>query len=141
MEPANFSFSDWEANTDAKLYVVPVLNSLELPMRPDRYSRGHLTMGKDVDRGLAIQRGRDRRRLKTNQAFFLATVLPLIETRLNCAAWKELAFALDRPEFFTRGGFVHYVLGERASWIHSTLEPEKIAQAQAMGATPEDLLS
>lgn len=135
-EPANFSFHDWEERTDPRIYSVPALNEMELPRPPDNYRPGHLTMGSNPDRGLAIQRGRGKKRFAANRAFFLENVLPLIADQLNPAAWKDLAGTLNDPTLYKRGGFTRYSLDTRASWIHQT-ETDKIAQVLAMGARPD----
>jgi len=136
MTPANFSFHDWEQRTDPKIYVVPPLNARDLPRPPDNYRPGHLSWGKNPARGRGIQRGRDKRRLAANKAFFLTSVLPAIESELNPAAWHDLGSQFNDPAFHARGGFVRYELGERAGWLHPELEPEKLARALEMGATP-----
>lgn len=139
MNPANFSFHDWEQRTDAKIYSVPALNERNLPPPPDRYAPGHLSWGKNVDRGLSIQRGRGRKRLEANKAAFLANVLPLIQSELNPAAWKELAQAFDDRSLYARGGFTRYVLGDKAAWVHHS-ESEKLAHVAAIGALAEGAL-
>lgn len=137
MAPANFSFQDWQDRTDTAIYEVPELNRRNLPSPVDLYRPGHLTWGKDVDRGLAIQRARGRKAAERNRAFFLSHVLPLIAGELNAAGWRDLADQLNDPEFYRRGGFVRYSLGNRATWIHPAEEPEKIARAIEMGASPD----
>lgn len=136
MSPANFSFLDWEVRTNATRQAVPELNARELPQPIDTYRPGAISWGKDPKRGRAIQRSRSQKRFESNKAHFLAHVLPLIENELNPRAWRELAQALQMPELYARGGWVRYVLGERASWVHES-ETEKIAQCVAMGAKPE----
>lgn len=136
MTPSNFSFSDWEAQNDPKVCDVPVLNQGNLPKPPDRYRPGHLTMGKDVDRGLAIQYALSRKRYQRNVDFFRLEVLPRIADKLNPQAWRELAQQLGDTSLYVRGGFVRYALGDRASWIHPIEEPDKVKQALWMGAKP-----
>jgi len=144
MQPANFSFRDWEERTSADVYSVPALNERkDLPQPPDRYVPGHISWGKDPKRGRAIMRAREQKRLAANTAFFLSDVLPLIEADLNVAAWHDLAQALPDhgAAFYARGGWVRYTLGERASWIHPIEEPEKVAKAIALGASPQPPLA
>jgi hypothetical protein len=137
---SNFRYDAWENFHDPAFYVLPELN-LNLPKPIDKYTPGQTSWGKDIKRGLAIQRARSAKARVKNGDFFLSDVLPLIKANLNSSAWLELSkvFPNMRVQFLNNGGFVRYVLGERSSLIHPIFEPKKIEQAKAMGATIGEL--
>lgn len=137
---SNFRYDAWENFHDPAIYLLPELN-LNLPKPIDKYTPGKTSWGKDINRGLAIQRARSAKARVKNETFFLSDVLPLIQDKLNPSAWLELSrvFPTMRVQFLKNGGFVRYVLSERSSLIHPTFEPEKIEQAKAMGATIGEL--
>ena len=108
-----------------------------VPKRIDTYSRGHLAMGCNPDRGLAIQAARGRKQHEANKQHFINEVLPMIESRLDHESWRSIAHAFYdlHNEIMRRGGFVLYGLGERRGWVHPKHEPDKIEAAKKMGAT------
>jgi len=124
---ANFELSYW---LDGEEYP-------GLPSRPDRYRRGHLTMGSDVDRGLAIQRSRGRKQERANLAYFVSSILPVLSgDALRKASLDYGHHTNDFTHAITNGWqkWSKNILGEiAAAWIHET-DLEKLKKAAELGA-------
>ena len=128
---ASFIFEDWESGRVGSAF------GHKIPGPSDRYSPGPTAWGKDPRRGNAIRASRTRRRMKSNSAQFIADVLPIIGGHFSPADWLALSRSIpeNKMEFLSRGGFVVYGLGEKRAIVHPMLEPEKVEQCRAMGAT------
>jgi hypothetical protein len=131
----NFDYTAWETGIMDYATDEQIQRDKEIPKRIDTYRPGHITWGKDVDRGLSIQRGRERRKQSKNWEFFKENVLPAISSWINPMAWEDIARHAptqeEKGEIYSRGGWVKHSIKSRGeavaqtSWSHPQATPKK----------------
>ena len=104
-----------------------------VPKRIDGYRPGHLSWGKSVERGRAIQRAREKKARATNMDYFLSEVFPAIEDKLGSGQLIQIAKLFESPEILKMSGFRLWEGGGQIAFLKIGDPVEK--QASAMGAT------
>lgn len=103
-----------------------------LPNQPDRYIPGHIKWGSNPNRGRALQRSREAKKIAANCAA-LRELLPCIRFETPRDA-LDVALMLEDTALAVSFGWQRWGKDNRASWIHES-ESEKLAMVAEMHAT------